>query len=404
MSRALDQARDLGGRAGLRRLGEYQRRIAAVESQILANHVQDDGDTRRAERLLDDGKTSKAQQRRKANRAKAVGRNKGLADKLATGEMSEEQVDVIADASSKTDGDAAIDPELIDRVASVPPEQGRGIADDFVAKRATRDGVQTEHNRQRTLRRASTYRNKAKAMDCIALDSDGVSHKLAWKAIEKRANEIYQRDGGRDLPDRKHPRTRDQRLHDAVIELITGKITMPNGETRTDTSVKTAGPRPQIVVGLTIDNALGTDPAAIATQIGLGLIPDSVVANYAGNADFFAALFDRSGQPLWLARLERYASNTQMLALILRDRGCVLCGADHARCQAHHTMPWSAPGKGRTDLDQLVLLCGRCHHQLHANERTIFQDVKGTWRTRPATPDETPAARPTTTRNQVRRE
>ena len=139
IGRALDHARTLGGRRGIRQLRDYQGKIAAVEAELLAEHVTSDGDTRRAERLLSDGKTSKREARRKAARAKAVGENAELADKMATGEMSEEQVDVIADASAKTDGHAATDDELIDRVAAVSPEQGKGLVDDYVAARATAD-------------------------------------------------------------------------------------------------------------------------------------------------------------------------------------------------------------------------------------------------------------------------
>ena len=194
-------------------------------------------------------------------------------------------------------------------------------------------------------------------------------------------------------------------MYDAAFELITGQTTTPDGHTQPDGTTRTTSRAiPQIVLQLTVDHALGLDPQAMATQVGLGLIPDSVLANYAAHADFFAAIYDRNGEQLWLARLHRYASTTQMLALILRDRGCVLCGADHTRCQAHHTMPFNAPGKGRTDLDNLVLLCGPCHRGLHDDQRTIYQDARWEWRTRPATPDEIPRPRPASTRTTPQRE
>ena len=115
-------------------------------------------------------------------------------------------------------------------------------------------------------------------------------------------------------------------------------------------------------------------------------------------------LYDCNGQPLWLGRAKRHASIMQRYALILRDKHCVMCGADHTKCDAHHCMPWNAPGKGLTDLDQLVLLCRSCHLQLHADNYTIYRDAKQQWRTRPATPDEIPVQRPADTRNPPRRE
>lgn len=425
---ALDHAVLLGGRDGLRRLKRYTAKIAAVESKILEEFVQDDGNTRRAERALDDGRTSKKEQRKKASRARAVGKNPDLATKLADQELSEEQLDVIADASTKTDGAAANDTELIDKVAAAPPEQGKTIVDKYLADRATADGIQTEHNRQRALRRAFKYNSKKDGLDTIAIAGDGVASKAMWDAIDKRADEIYKRDGNRDLPATSHPRTRDQRLFDAAHEIICGITTTPTGQTQpepvtnphgaigqetgpgvqskryTPSKKSSTTARPQIVIALTVDKLLGRDPAAVALQHGLGLIPDSVLADYAAHADIIAALFDRNGEPLWLGRLKRYATPTQHIALILRDRGCVLCGADPSKCQAHHSMPWNAPGKGQTNLDELVLLCGPCHHQLHTDVHTIYQDQQGTWRTRPATPDEIPPNRPDTTRNTIRLE
>jgi 5-methylcytosine-specific restriction endonuclease McrA len=92
----------------------------------------------------------------------------------------------------------------------------------------------------------------------------------------------------------------------------------------------------------------------------------------------------------------------QRYALIIRDKGCVQCGAPHAGCEVHHLMPWNAPDKGETNLDKLALLCGRCHRTLHNNNHTLFQDATGTWNTRPATPNETPPA--SSERNHPRRE
>ena len=414
---ALDRARQVGGRAGVRRLRDYSRKIAAVEAELLAEHVGSDGDTRRAERMLADGKTSKREQRKKAARAKAVGDNAGLATKMASGAMSAEQVDVIADASSRTNGDAGVDSDLIDKVAAVPPEQGRAIVDDYVAARSTAHGVQSEHDRQRKLRRALSFYAKKNGLEAIVIEGDGIARKQMWDAIEKRADEMYLADGGRDLPDRKHPRTRSQRLFDAAHELICGTPNNQDSNTanrakrakranaaKRASRAKASSSRPRIVITLTLDKLLGRDPASVAIQSGFGPIPDSVLADYAQHADILAALLDRNGDPLWLARLKRHATQTQLIALIIRDKHCVLCGADHTRCEVHHIKPWNAPIKGETNLDELVLLCQHCHHQLHANEHTIYRDHTRTWRTRPATPDEIAPKKPKPSRNQIQQE
>ncbi len=66
---------------------------------------------------------------------------------------------------------------------------------------------------------------------------------------------------------------------------------------------------------------------------------------------------------LWLGRNRRIATEAQRAALALRDKGCIGCDANPAWCQAHHIQPWSWGGP--TNLDNLVLVCARCHHNIH---------------------------------------
>ncbi len=57
--------------------------------------------------------------------------------------------------------------------------------------------------------------------------------------------------------------------------------------------------------------------------------------------------------PKWLERLVRE-----------RDGSCVCCGSDQVvGSEIHHVVPWALGG--RTDLDNLVLVCRRCHRMLH---------------------------------------
>ena len=180
-------------------------------------------------------------------------------------------------------------------------------------------------------------------------------------------------------------------MFDAAHELICGVTTSPAGTCAgTDDNQRSSRAKTAVVVGLTLDHFLGRDRAAMAEQIGLGLIPDEVLAGYLGHADILAALYDRSGSPLWIGRVRRNATAMQRIALVLRDKACVRCGVHHSTCEVHHLMPWNAPGKGETNLDELVLLCGPCHRALHADNHTLVKRPNGTWITRPATPAETP--------------
>lgn len=133
------------------------------------------------------------------------------------------------------------------------------------------------------------------------------------------------------------------------------------------TPTPTTRPRCEPVVD---DLHLGDDRRA-GRQIGSGPISDDLMAEYAAAGDLSLLFEGVDGRPLWLGRLRRHASSAQFLALVVRDRGCVLCGAAFQQCQAHHVVPWHAPAKGRTDLHNLVLLCGSCHRQVHDAKRTL---------------------------------
>ena len=99
----------------------------------------------------------------------------------------------------------------------------------------------------------------------------------------------------------------------------------------------------------------------------------------------FGALFDGNGLPLWHGRRTRTVTPQQWRMLIARDRGCVLCAASPGHCHAHHIIPWTAPAKGPTDIDNLVLVCNRHHHHIHQHNLTLTRAPDGQWSTHTST-------------------
>jgi hypothetical protein len=73
-----------------------------------------------------------------------------------------------------------------------------------------------------------------------------------------------------------------------------------------------------------------------------------------------------SGSVLAHGRARRLASQAQAEALLARDGGCAFPGCDHPPewCERHHIREWRAGG--RTDLDNLVLLCSYHHRRFEA--------------------------------------
>ena len=118
-------------------------------------------------------------------------------------------------------------------------------------------------------------------------------------------------------------------------------------------------------------------PDGAAEIPGVGPLRHSEVERLACCSDLYGAVFSRDGQPLWLGDRYRLASDAQWRALIVRDGGCVGCGADPARCEAHHVV-WRRNG-GPTDIDNLVLLCRHHHHLVHDAGWRVERGSGGGW-------------------------
>ena len=64
----------------------------------------------------------------------------------------------------------------------------------------------------------------------------------------------------------------------------------------------------------------------------------------------------------------------------------------HAWCQSHHIIPWAV--QGNTDIDDMCLLCSRCHHKVHDDRWVVRKKPTGKYHLKPPLKHD----RPTTTR------
>jgi len=106
------------------------------------------------------------------------------------------------------------------------------------------------------------------------------------------------------------------------------------------------------------------------TGRGLGRIdgtdqPVSVgqLRRLAGDAGIVPEVLGGEGEVLDLGRTKRMFTRAQRLALVERDGGCAKCHAPPEHCEAHHIRWWEHGGL--TDLSNGVMLCTRCHHDVH---------------------------------------
>jgi hypothetical protein len=107
---------------------------------------------------------------------------------------------------------------------------------------------------------------------------------------------------------------------------------------------------------------------------------------------------DASGQPVRLGRIRRDPPEWMVRQLRYRDRECTFPGCGMRRfTQAHHVRWWNRGG--RTDLDNLVLICSFHHTLVHELGWSLTRDQDGTvqwfypdgirYRAGPAPPRET---------------
>jgi len=83
----------------------------------------------------------------------------------------------------------------------------------------------------------------------------------------------------------------------------------------------------------------------------------------AGDACTIPEVVDRDGTVLNWGRRKRLFTGAQRTALLGRDGGCARCHAPPEHCESHHIVFWAMGG--RSDLENGVMLCTRCHHDIH---------------------------------------
>ena len=84
----------------------------------------------------------------------------------------------------------------------------------------------------------------------------------------------------------------------------------------------------------------------------------------AGDAGVIPMVLGGDSEILDLGTIERRFTPAQRMALVERDGGCAMCHAPPEHCEAHH-IDWWKRDNGPTDLNNGLMLCTRCHHDIH---------------------------------------
>ena len=281
---------------------------------------------------------------------------------------------------AKTAGRANIDEqELVNRAKEEPVDVFARTARKHEQQKSEDDGL-SRLEAQRRARKAGIKTDPTDGMTVLWARFDPIIGTRIKNMITAKTNQLWREEDPEARP------TTEQRMADALADLLC----------RPGSGKKSKTPRTDLLLIAHYDT--GEQKIRDATLADGTPVPVALFQDMACQGKVVPAIFNTKGQPLWVGMGKRLATPAQRLALIARDRRCVGCGADPAWCQAHHVIPWEA--EGPTNIDNLCLLCSRCHHQVHDEGWQIRQTPTGkhvlqppSSRHRPPLPTKTPNRR-----------
>jgi len=153
----------------------------------------------------------------------------------------------------------------------------------------------------------------------------------------------------------------DQRLCDAFLEVIRSSVPGTNGGRSTSSPYVVIAHVP--LVALIDESGEATELAGELERDGL--ISCETVRRIACDATIVIGVDDDVGHTMYEGRTRREPTDAQRREVMRRDRHCRFPGCTNVTfTNTHHVVPWK-PG-GRTDIDNLALLCLHHHRLVHS--------------------------------------
>ena len=364
----------------MRSASEAESRVAAYRSRVAAEYSRRMG-RHNAEKTLREvtGKSTRGA-RTEIETANGLRDLPDTRRAFENGEITPDHAKTIVKTSERVEID---EQELVDKARKQPVDTFARTARQHERQRTEDDGA-SRLETQKRMRRAWIRTDRDDGMTVLYGRFDPITGAWIKNALSTRTDQLWRAEHRNTRP------STEQRMADALADLICRPD--PGAEPSTANGKGRWG-------GATL--FIKADYDTIARQLGYPTLADGTplpleeLKRLACDAGVVPAFFDGKGQPLWVGRQRRLATRAQRRALYARDQGCVGCGLDPDWCQAHHITYWE--NGGPTDIDNLTLLCSRCHHQIHDNGYQIKQTPTGkhimvppTTRNRPPPPVKTP--------------
>ncbi|MGD8150165.1 DUF222 domain-containing protein [Ornithinimicrobium sp. Y1694] len=168
---------------------------------------------------------------------------------------------------------------------------------------------------------------------------------------------------GAPVPDE---RSATQRRFDAFMTVLNRGLGNPGAAP--------SSARAAVILTMPFDPATGQPAGPASTPAGIVLSPRAA-GQIACSGVITPVWLSTNGAPLKLGREARYATPEQFKALVARDKHCTFPGCTRLPqwCDTHHLTWWSRGG--RTDTDDMVLLCETHHTHVHLHD--IHAQVHG---------------------------
>ncbi len=333
----------LDERLGL--VGRVESAAAALRAETVAAIAGRRGEAEAAVAVRDRLRESRGKAKRDVLLAGRLEWLPDTVEALAGGAITARQAQLIAEAAEE----ATIDEkELLAAAADQPADRFGRTVRDHLNERTAGEGLEERRRRQRE-RREFSIRQQSDGMFRLSGWLDPLAGARVQTALGAEYRRLLKAEDPKNPKNPTNPKKRattPQLYADALESLATRRG-------------KGKAPRTSLVVVADYD-FVANQLANPRLYDGTPLAADEFV-KIALEADILPALFDTDGQPLWLGRAVRDATDAQRIALAVRDKGCIGCGAPNSYCEPHHIRNWKDGGP--TDLDNLCLLCGHCHHK-----------------------------------------
>jgi Domain of unknown function (DUF222)/HNH endonuclease len=191
---------------------------------------------------------------------------------------------------------------------------------------------------------------------------NGILDPVGGAALRTALEPLARKSGAHD------DRDRERRLADALVELAAG------GEQKA-----------QIQVTSSVETLLGLMGAPAAEMEFTLPISSKTIARLACDSSITRVLLDSESMVIDVGRSKRVVSGPARRALNARDGSCRWPGCDRPASwsAAHHVVHWIHGG--RSDLDNLILLCHRHHWLVHEGKWQLVRSDDGRMLTVPPT-------------------